>query len=88
MKDDAIQKAAPAAGVDPTPPAKAEMGWSSQERAKVGALVAEINVFLRKDKVRRALALLNKGQIIFDVRDGHVVQITVPSQMRKGKELP
>ena len=47
----------------------------------------DIASFLRYPKVQKALALMHKGEVIFRVRDGRVVEFEAPSAMRKGKEL-
>jgi cell division septal protein FtsQ len=61
---------------------------SSQQRALVNKLVASMQALLQQPKVQQALAVMNKGQVIIDVRDGVAVQITPSPEMRKGKELP
>jgi phage pi2 protein 07 len=60
---------------------------SSLERAKVNRLLNSIYDLLKHPQVQKALCLVNKGQVIFEVRDGQAIEVTTTPMMRKGKEL-
>jgi hypothetical protein len=61
---------------------------SSQQRAQVNKLTASIQALLQQAKVQQVLAVLNKGSVMIEVRDGVAVEITTAPAMRRGKELP
>ncbi len=61
---------------------------SSQQRANVNRLSASIQKLLGESKVQQVLAVLNKGSVVIEVRDGVAVEITTAPAMRRGKELP
>lgn len=60
---------------------------SSFERGKVVGLIKSVVVLLRTEVVAMVLAVMHKGEITIEIRNGRAIEIRPCPHLRKGYEI-